>query len=161
MGALIRRIRSDDNAAVCAIIRSVMTEHGAVGEGYSIVDPEVEAMFEAYQEARCAYFVVEHDGVVVGGSGVAPLLGSEDADVAELKKMYFLPTARGKGWGHQVLAACIEAAREARFHTVYLETLSHMRAARALYERFGFVQQASPSGRTGHSKCDAWYSLRV
>ena len=36
------------------IIRDVMTEFGAVGDGYSIMDSEVNSMFEAYSaEGTC------------------------------------------------------------------------------------------------------------
>jgi len=44
----IRPIETADNPAVAAIIRDVMTEFGAVGCTYSISDPEVHAMCEAY-----------------------------------------------------------------------------------------------------------------
>jgi len=46
--AKIRPALRTDNPAVAGIIRDVMTEFGAVGRDYSISDPEVEAMFEAY-----------------------------------------------------------------------------------------------------------------
>jgi hypothetical protein len=64
---LIRRIRQDDNAAVGGIIREVMTEFGAVGCEFSIADPEVDAMYEAYPTPGAAFYVVELDGQVVRG----------------------------------------------------------------------------------------------
>jgi putative acetyltransferase len=51
----LRPIAVADNPAVAQIIRTVMTEFGAVGKGYSIEDPEVDAMYEAYQDPRSAY----------------------------------------------------------------------------------------------------------
>ena len=73
---VIRRIRQHDNAVVAQIIRTVMTEYGAVGEGYSIEDPEVDDMFGAYSGNRSAFFVIEMNGIIVGCGGIAPL-GSE------------------------------------------------------------------------------------
>ena len=39
---ILREIQQEDNEQVARIIRQVMTEFGAVGDGYSINDPEVE-----------------------------------------------------------------------------------------------------------------------
>lgn len=70
---LIRPIEPRDDADVAAIIRAVMPEFGADGPGFAIHDAEVEAMHAAYARPRSAYFVVEVNGRVVGGGGVAPL----------------------------------------------------------------------------------------
>ena len=83
---LIRPIDPSDNAAVAAIIRAVMPEFGADGPGFAIHDTEVDTMYQAYAQPRCSYFVVERDGTVIGGGGVAPLQNAE-ADVCELRKM--------------------------------------------------------------------------
>lgn len=152
----IRPITPSDDAAVAAVIRSVMTEHGISGEGFSSEDAEVDHMAEAYSGPRAAYFVVTNGTRIVGGGGVAHLDGG-DADVCELKKMYFLPEARGVGMGRALLARCLEAARERGYTQCYLETMSTMRVARRLYERAGFTQIAAPLGATGHFSCDAWY----
>jgi putative acetyltransferase len=136
-----------------------MTEFGAVGDGFSIKDAEVQAMHDAYTRARCAYFVAERDGKVVAGGGIAPLEGSERPDVCELRKMYALPEARGLGIGRRLLELCLRAAREAGFRTCYLETTGQMHRARLLYERAGFCAIDRPMGQTGHYSCDGWFVL--
>ncbi|MFA6985321.1 MAG: GNAT family N-acetyltransferase, partial [Arenimonas sp.] len=130
----IRPITPADDAAVAAIIRTVMPEFGAIGDGFAINDPEVDWMSRAYAEPRCAYFVIERDGKVVGGAGVAPLAGG-DPDVCELRKMYFLPALRGMGAGAAMMQTCLNAARGLGFKRCYLETLRGMDAAMRLYER--------------------------
>jgi putative acetyltransferase len=152
----IRPITSADDAAIADVIRTVMMEFGASGEGYSINDAEVDHMAEAYSDPRAAYFVVTDGSRVVGGGGIAHLDGGAP-DVCELKKMYFLPEARGVGMGRTLLARCIEAARERGYTRCYLETLSIMRDARRMYERAGFTEIEAPMGATGHFSCDAWY----
>ena len=107
---VIRPITHADDAAMAAIIRAVMPEFGAVGDGFAINDPEVDWMSRAYAQPRSAYFVVERDGIVVGGGGVAPLDGG-DGDTCELRKMYFLPQARGLGAGSAMMERCLQAAR--------------------------------------------------
>jgi putative acetyltransferase len=158
--APIRPIEPRDDAAMAAVIRAVMTEHGAVGAGFSITDPEVDFMSRAYDAPRSAYFVVTRGGRVLGGAGVAQLTGGT-SDTCELRKMYFLPEARGSGLGQQMLERCLDAARGFGYRQCYLETLASMAAAAALYERAGFTRVANPLGATGHVKCDRWYVLAI
>jgi putative acetyltransferase len=165
----IRSMRAGDRAAVARLIRVVMPEFGAKGPGFAINDPEVDDMFAAYQAARSGYFVVTRHAtkasaaragtggqVVVGGGGYAPLTGA-DRETCELRKMYFMPEVRGLGLGQKLLEQCLEGARRARFSRMYLETLTAMSQARALYERNGFRRLERPIGETGHFGCDSFY----
>src|SRR5690606_24139027 len=151
-----RPIASRDRAAAARLIRTVMPEFGASGPGFAILDPEVDDMFGAERGKRSSSWVVTRapdkrlangdrlangerlaKDVVVGGGGFAPLAGG-DADTCELRKMYFLPELRGLGLGQELLSRCIEGAKKAGYSRMYLETLSNMTQARALYERNGF-----------------------
>jgi len=154
----IRSIRSADDPAVAGIIRTVMPEFGADGPGFAIHDPEVDAMSATYAQPRSAYFVVVDGARVIGGAGVAPLAGADPA-ICELKKMYFLPEARGRGVGRTLIERCLEAARGHRFRTCYLETLTGMEAAQRLYERVGFRAIPQALGATGHFGCNRFYTL--
>lgn len=157
----IRPIAAHDDAAVAAIIRTVMPEFGAVGRGFAIEDAEVDTMSAAYAAPRSAYFVVERalpDGGwrLEGGGGVAPLVGG-DADTCELRKMYFLPTLRGLGAGAALMTQCLDAARGFGFARCYLETLTGMDAAMRLYARSDFARIDAPMGATGHGGCNTFY----
>jgi putative acetyltransferase len=154
----IRPITPADDPAVAAIIRAVMTEHGASGPGFAIHDAEVEAMHAAYQGPGAIYFVIDDGGEVIGGGGIAPLAGGPP-DTCELKKMYFLPRARGRGVGRRLLERCLAEARTRGYRRCYLETLESMGAARALYEKLGFRPLAGALGATGHFSCDRYYAL--
>lgn len=152
----IRLIAPADDPSMARIIRVVMPEFGASGAGFAITDPEVDHMSAAYADARAAYFVIEQDGEILGGAGVAPLVGGP-RDMCELRKMYFLPAARGKGLGQKLLDRCLAAARERGFRRCYIETLTGMDAAMHLYEKNGFTALSAPLGATGHFSCDRWY----
>lgn len=152
---VMRPLRSTDAAAVAAIIREVMPEFGADGPGFAIHDAEVGAMHSAYARAGAAYFVIEVEGQVLGGGGIAPLDG--EAGVCELRKMYFRPGLRGLGAGTALIARCLHAARRFGYAQCYLETLSGMDAAQALYERAGFQRLEKPMGATGHFGCNRFY----
>jgi len=154
----LREIEPRDAASVASIIRSVMPEFGAKGPGFAINDPEVDHMYEAYSRSGACYFVLENDeGRVVGGGGVTRLEGGDER-TCELRKMYFLPEARGGGHGKRVLELCLERARALGYRRMYLETLSGMDAAMHLYEKFGFEKLCGPMGNTGHFSCDRYYA---
>lgn len=160
---VLRPIEPRDDVAIARVIRTVMPEFGACGAGFAINDPEVDWMSRAYAEPRSAYFVVERidgsgDREVLGGAGVAPLSGG-DGNTCELRKMYFLPRARGLGAGTALMAMCIDAARGFGFRQCYLETLTGMDAAMRLYERSGFHRIDAPLGDTGHGGCNTFYLL--
>ena len=155
---LIRPITHDDNTSMAAIIRRVMPEFGAGGPGFAMHDVEVDGMHEAYAQPHCSYFVVECNGIVLGGGGVAPLQNAAP-DVCELRKMYFLPEARGIGAGTAMMQRCLDAARAHCFVRCYLETLTGMDAAQALYKRTGFAPLDAPMGGTGHFSCDRFFIL--
>ena len=76
-------------------------------------------MSQAYCAPRSAYFVVEGQGEVVGGAGIAPLAGGA-FEACELRKMYFLPAARGHGMGALLLRHCIRVARGFGYQICYL-----------------------------------------
>ena len=151
----IRPIAASDNTAVADIIRSVMTEFGASGPGFAIHDAEVDCMFETYTRAGSAYFVIEMDGRVCGGGGIAPLV--EKDKICELRKMYFFPQLRGAGAGGALIAQCLSAARRLGYRQCYLETLTGMDAAQHLYAKHGFERIAAPLGNTGHFGCNRFY----
>jgi len=154
----IRPVAPSDNAQIAEIIRTVMPEFGANGAGFAIHDQEVDNMFSAYSRPRCSYFVCEMNGRIIGGGGIAPLEGG-DEDTCELKKMYFLPEARGKGLGQQVLQRCLIAAKDKGFRYCYLETFNTMKDAMKLYAKNGFIKIPGALGNTGHFACDTFYQL--
>ncbi len=137
-----------------------MDSFGLDRPGTAYSDSEISEMSRTYSGPGHAYFVLEEDGVLVGGGGIGPLAGG-DPGVCELRKMYLIPEARGRGLGHKVLAACLSEARKLGYETCYLETIAEMTAARALYAKAGFHQICSPMGQTGHCDCDVWYSMKL
>lgn len=156
-----RPIRPEDDAAMARVIRAVMPEFGADGPGFAIHDPEVDHLSTAYAGPGADYFVViDPAGQVVGGAGVAPLEGGEPG-VCELRKMYFLPMARGQGMGEALLRHCLSVAGSLGHHTCYLETLSGMDQAIRLYRKLGFRPLCAPLGHTGHGACDQWFALEL
>ncbi len=149
---LIRLIEKNDNPQIAKVIRSVLEDFNIPKVGTAYADASLDCMFETYQKPQTVYFVVEEDGKVIGGAGVAKLDNFE-GNVCELQKMYFLTEARGKGIGAQMMEFCLAKAREFGFEKCYLETMEHMTAAQKLYKQVGFEYIDSALGDTGHYSC--------
>ncbi|MDP5291265.1 GNAT family N-acetyltransferase [Oceanimonas sp. CHS3-5] len=151
----IAPITAADDAAICRIIQDVGAEFGAVGEGFGPGDDEVRCMSRHYRpEGRSCYLVARLNGEVVGGAGLAPLGNSRE--LCELKKLFLLQAARGHGLGQRLVEACLVFAREQGFSACYLDTLSSMTNAIALYEKLGFRHLDGPLMASEHGGCDVW-----
>lgn len=156
----IRNILPLDNQVIKEIIQAAIIEHGAPKIGTAYSDTATQAMYEHYQQARRSYFVIEIDGVVIGGAGVAPLDNYND-NICELQKMYFNPAARGKGYGKKMMLFCLDRARTLKFDSIYLETMDNMYEAQNLYKQVGFKQLDAPLGNTGHFSCPIQMLLKL
>lgn len=157
---IVRKIERDDNESVARIIRTVMPEFGAGGKGFAIHDSEVDDMYTAYNHRKTAYFVCEAERQLLGGGGIGLLPGA-GPEFCELKKMYFLKEARGRGLGQKLLTACLEEARAIGYRFCYIETFNTMKEAMKVYERNGFRKINGPLGNTGHFACDVFYLLEL
>ena len=156
----VRLIQKQDNAQIADLIRNVISEFRAVGEGYSIDDSEVDDIYGSYRSKRSCYYVIGLDNNLVGCGGIAPLTGG-DRFTCELRKMFFLPAIRGLGLGRRLLLLLMDEARKRNFKKCYLETLNRMSRANDLYRKNGFQLLEKPIGKTGHCGCDRWYLLHL
>jgi putative acetyltransferase len=155
MDTIISKIKQQDNAAVAKVIRDVLIEHNVPKVGTAYADASLDCMYEAYNKPQSIYFVVEKEGKIIGGAGIAPLENGPE-DICELQKMYFLAEARGLGLGSQMMSQCLEAAKDFGFKRCYLETMPYMHDAQKLYKKSGFDYLDAPMGDTGHSSCPVW-----
>ncbi|WP_366788826.1 GNAT family N-acetyltransferase [uncultured Flavobacterium sp.] len=155
MDFIIRKIDKEDDAVIARVIRDVLAEHNVPKVGTAFADASLDCMFETYCKPDSVYFVVEKDGRIIGGAGIAPLDSGPD-DTCELQKMYFLGEARGLGIGSQMIDTCLRAAADFGYAQCYLETMPHMEAAQKLYLKKGFTYLDAPMGDTGHSSCPVW-----
>jgi GNAT superfamily N-acetyltransferase len=128
--------------AVLALIGSIFAEYGLSfdPEGY---DADLTRIATTYRGAGGDFWVLEHDGHVVGTVAVVPL---SSADV-EIKRVYLDASLRGQGWGrrlveHALAWACGHGHRRARLWSDVKFTRAHV-----MYERLGFV-------RTGIRDCE-------
>lgn len=152
---VIRKIEPNDNAPLEEVIRACFHEFKIPLEGTAYSDEETKRMYESYQNDNEVYFIIESNGVVLGGGGVKPLKDFE-ATVCEIQKMYFSPLIRGKGYGKALFKKCIEAAKSLGYKQCYLESAPQLKAAIHIYESLEFKHLKGALGNTGHFSCGVW-----
>jgi putative acetyltransferase len=152
---ILRKIELQDNEQIANAIRQVFISDEYPKTGTAFADSQLDFMYEAYQNPKAIYFVVEENGKIIGGAGVSQLENSKE-NICELQKMYFLKEARGKGIGHQMILKCLAKATEFGYDKCYLETLPEMLNAQKLYKKVGFEYLTEALGGTGHTSCPVW-----
>jgi putative acetyltransferase len=151
----IRLVRQSDNQVLAQVIREVLIEMDVPRQGTAFADPELDAIYEAYLGENANYWLLCNGNHIMGGAGIAPLVDCPRG-YCELQKMYFLPEARGKGFGGQMIQKCLTQARSFGYTDCYLETMPNMNHAQKLYKEWGFTYIDQPIGNTGHCSCPVW-----
>jgi len=84
---------------------------------------------------RGAFFIAYVDGRAVGCGAVRQI----EPQVAEIKRMYVVPHARGQGIGSKILSTIEKEAQQLAVRRLVLETGPRQPEAIALYRRAGFA----------------------
>jgi ribosomal protein S18 acetylase RimI-like enzyme len=129
-------IRDAHAAADIEAARRLFSEYAA-SLGFSLCfqgfDEELASLPGKYAPPKGALLLAGGSGVVA----VRPI----SAKIAEMKRLYVVPSARGSGLGQRLAQAAIAAARDAGYEAIRLDTIeATMRPAMALYRRLGFIE---------------------
>jgi putative acetyltransferase len=128
----IRREKFDSEAAIAladALEEELLTTYdGEPGSG----GPPAASIFEPANGG--AFLVGRIDGAAVACGGVARY----DDVTGEIRRMYVVPSVRGRGLSRRVLAALEDEARALGYSFVRLETGNLQAAAVGLYVSAGF-----------------------
>lgn len=126
----IREARPDE----VEVARSLFREYAeSLGRDLSFQEFERE-LIELPDYYRVILFAEDERGTVLGCAAVREF----EPGVAELKRLYVRPEARGGGLGRALSVEAIERARAEGFTSIRLDTLPEMTAATALYRALGF-----------------------
>ena len=151
-GFTIREAARGEEPSIRAVVFSVLEEYGLPPD-HSGTDADLDDVISNYAaRGGCFRVVVSPENEIVGCGGFRPT----NAEEVEVRKMYLLRQARGRGFGRQLLCDFVEIARERGFKRVVLETASVLKEAIALYKQNGFVplqRDCLPS------RCDQAYVL--
>jgi ribosomal protein S18 acetylase RimI-like enzyme len=102
-------------------------------------EDELAALPGDYANPRGALLLALVDQQVAGCCGLRPLDNVDYVNAAEMKRLFVRKAFRGFGLGRLLADAILDAARQAGYQCVLLDTLDDMEAARALYEDLGFA----------------------
>ena len=101
---------------------------------------ELSTLPGEYAPPRGAMLLALIDGQVAGCCALRPLDTADYPNAAEMKRLYVRKPFRRFGLGRQLAEAILDAARAAGYHSVLLDTLDEMEAARQLYAELGFEE---------------------
>jgi ribosomal protein S18 acetylase RimI-like enzyme len=138
----VRRVRGDDPEA-----RALVAAMEAwIGERFGPQSPDRTSTVVGEEMAPPdgAFVVLYEDGQPVAGGGLRRL----DEDVAEIKRMFVEPAARGRGHGRRVLSELEAVAAELGYRRLRLDTAQSMTTAIALYRSAGFVDIPDYNGNS-------------
>jgi GNAT superfamily N-acetyltransferase len=100
----------------------------------------------------------EDDGTPLGCGGLRTISPTPEGARMEVKHLYVVPGARGRGLGRRLLEALEAAARDAGARTLVLDTNRSLEAAGGLYRSAGFVPV--PPFNENPNATD-WYGKRL
>lgn len=101
------------------------------------LDAELALVEREYGPPAGAALLAEVGGEAVGCAGIRPF---QPPAVAELKRMYLRPQARGQGLGRALAEAALSTATEFGYEIVRLDTIAEMVEAAVVYRALGFVE---------------------
>jgi putative acetyltransferase len=122
-------------------VRALFEEYAAsldVDLCFQHFDEELARLPGAYAAPRGCLLVAVDGDALAGCIALRPLPDPGAGSLAELKRLYVRPVARGGGLGRALAHAAIERARSAGYSQLKLDTLATMAEARALYASLGF-----------------------
>ena len=131
----IREAKNSDSESIKGVVFEVLKEYGLHPDPGS-TDKDLDAIEHHYGEKGGYFGVIEQEGDIVATVGIYKL----SSEVCELRKMYALPSQRGKGLGRKLMAFSLVKAKELGFNRIVLETASTLVEAIALYKKYGFSE---------------------
>ena len=107
----IRSATNDDRERVAELVFGVLAEYGLEPDPET-TDADLQDIEANYLQRGGLFEVIEDGGNMLGSVGLYPI----NKTTCELRKMYFIPSARGLGLGKYVLESAIARARLRQCH---------------------------------------------
>lgn len=132
-----------NSPAALEALRSLLREYAFsldVDLCFQGFDKELASLPGAYAPPRGQLLTAHVDGALAGCCALRPLDNVDYPNACEMKRLFVRPAFRSLGLGRLLADAILDAARQAGYACVLLDTLSDMETARALYADIGFKE---------------------
>jgi GNAT superfamily N-acetyltransferase len=151
-------LRQADSVELIAIARQLFGEYAdAIGTDleYQGFSAELARLPTPYIPPQGVLLIAFVGADVAGCVALRPL----DSRMAEMKRLYVRAPYRILGLGKRLVEAVVQAARQAGYCELRLDTLPSMASAQALYRRLGFVE--IPPYNDSHLPGTRFYSRKL
>jgi putative acetyltransferase len=137
------QIRAFSGPAELTLVRALFAEYASsldVDLCFQNFEAELAGLPGEYAPPRGALMLARSLQGLVGCCALRPLDAVDYPNACEMKRLYVRPALRGGGVGRRLAEAVMEAAQQAGYATMLLDTLSEMETARAMYQELGFTE---------------------
>lgn len=149
----VRSANDNDSNGIKSVVFQVLKEYGLEPDS-GTTDKDLDTIEDSYHKNNGFFGVIENSGKIVATVGIYKI----DNDTCELRKMYALPSQRGKGLGKYLMQFSIKKAKELGYKRIVLETATPLKEAVSLYKKFGFSEY-TPSHLA--ARCDQAFELML
>lgn len=137
------QIRAFSGPSELALVRALFAEYADsldIDLCFQNFDAELASLPGDYAPPRGALMLARSQNELVGCCALRPLDAVDYPNACEMKRLFVRPALRGGGVGRRLAEAVMEAAQQAGYAYILLDTLSEMETARAMYQDLGFIE---------------------
>jgi putative acetyltransferase len=133
LGPDLRSYSPEDGGGVIDVVATVFDEYRMTFDLHGW-DADLKDVEGQYAARGGAFWVLRAGGQVVGTVGVVP----RPPEVCELKRLYLLPSHRGRGHGRRLVEQVIHWATGRSYRAVIAWSDVRLETAHQVYRRLGF-----------------------
>ncbi|MCK9214133.1 MAG: GNAT family N-acetyltransferase [Rhodoferax sp.] len=136
-------IQAFSESTELTLVRALFAEYACslnIDLCFQNFEAELQALPGDYAPPRGALMLARAGSELVGCCALRPLDTVDYPNACEMKRLYVRPALRRDGVGRRLAEAVMEAAQQAGYAFILLDTLSEMETARAMYQDLGFTE---------------------
>ena len=129
----LHTLSQDNQTEALTLIKEYVTELN-VDLSFQALTNELDNLLNIYGLPKGYFCLAYINEIAVGCVGIKPITDQ----IGELKRLYVKPTYRGYHVASQLMTSALDHAKVMAYDRLYLDTLSSLHEAIALYEKIGF-----------------------
>ncbi|HJV71806.1 GNAT family N-acetyltransferase [Ideonella sp.] len=137
------RLLTPDTPETLDAARAILREYAeslGIDLGFQGFEAELDTLPGDYAAPAGTLLLAFVDGELAGCGAMRPLADADYANACEMKRLYVRRAFRRFGLGRLLAQALLDAAVQAGYSVMLLDTLDDMEAARELYASLGFEE---------------------